>query len=202
MNYKDLNDYELLSMQENEEASELLYKKYRPLIYKIAKNMYSTNKFKGVEFSDFIQEGNIGFTNAIQNYDEKKDILFFTYAKTCIEKAIISFIVKNNRQKNKILNESISIETFDTQIGFNELDRVIVNKSVDPLNLIVNNKQDYYSTLKSKLTELEFNVLELKDYGFETKEIADLLNKDVKAIDNALQRIKFKVKKIDKTLDF
>ena len=196
MIYRDINDYELLDMKENEEAREILYKKYKPLIYKIANSMYQTNKIKGVELSDFIQEGNIGFTHAMQTYKEGKNSLFFTYAKSCIEKSIISFIVKNNRQKNKILNESLSMEMLEENKAITSFDRAVMDKSLDPFNIIANNKDSFYDLLKPKLTDFEITVLELRDYGLDYKEIASLLDRDAKSIDNALQRIKNKAKKI------
>ncbi len=196
MIYRDINDYELLDMKENEEAREILYKKYKPLIYKIANSMYQTNKIKGVELSDFIQEGNIGFTHAMQTYKEDKNSLFFTYAKSCIEKSIISFIVKNNRQKNKILNESLSMEMLEENKAITSFDRAVMDKSLDPFNIIANNKDSFYDLLKPKLTDFEITVLELRDYGLDYKEIASLLDRDAKSIDNALQRIKNKAKKI------
>ena len=197
MNYKDLNDYELLNMiPENEVASDTLYKKYEPLIHKIAKQIYHKNK--GVEFNDIIQEGNIGLSHAIKYYDENKNILFFTYAKLCIEKAMLSYIIGTKRQKHRILNESVSMEAIDEQDALNSLDKVLKDSSLDPEN-IVTFKEDAlqkYSMLKDKLTNLECAVLELRYYGFEYKEIAKILGKDVKAIDNAVQRIKYKAKKI------
>lgn len=197
MNYKDLNDYELLSMiPENEEASEALYKKYEPLINKIAKKIYHKNK--GLDFNDIIQEGNIGLSHAVKYYDQNKNILFFTYAKFCIEKAMLSYIVGTKRQKHKILNESVSMEAINENDALNSLDKVVKDSSLDPSNIVdfQETKTQQYSMLKDKLTDLERTVLELRYYGFEYKEIARLLGKDVKAIDNAVQRIRYKAKKI------
>ena len=186
MNYKELNDYELLNMvYENEAASDALYKKYEPLINKIAKKMYQKNN--GIEFNDLIQEGNIGLSHAIKYYDQNKNILFFTYAKLCIEKAMLSYIVGTKRQKHKILNESISMEAIDEKEALNSLDKIVASKE---------DKTQKYSMLKDKLTDLELMVLDMRYYGFEYKEIAKLLGKDVKAIDNAVQRIKYKAKKL------
>lgn len=197
MNYKDFNDYELLSMiSDNEAARDALYKKYGPLINKIATNMYHKNK--GIELKDLIQEGNIGLTQAIKFYDEKKNILFFTYARLCIEKAILSYIIGTKRQKHKILNESVSMDAIDENEALNSLDKIVQDSSLDPSNIVVSNEAESqkYGMLKDKLTDLELAVLDLRYYGFEYKEIAQLLGKDVKAIDNAVQRIRYKAKKM------
>ena len=198
MNYKNLNDYELLSMlSENENAHNSLYLKYKPLISKIAKKMKEKNK--NIEYNDFIQEGYIGLSHAIKHYDEEKNILFFTYAKFCIEKAMLSYITGSKRQKHKILNESISMEALDEQEFLNSLDRVVQDDSLDPSNIVFDNesKQTKYENLKKILTTFEEAVLDLRYYGFEYKEIAQILEKDEKAIDNAMQRIRSKAKKIE-----
>lgn len=198
MIYKELNDYELLSMKnDNEDAYDILYKKYEPLIYKIAKKMYQTNRIKGIDLTDFIQEGNIGFTQAIKHYNEQKNILFFTYAKVCIEKAIISFIISSNRQKHKFLNESISMDALVENEQANSLEKIVMDNSLDPFKIIVNKENNLYKNIKEKLTDFELSVLELRYYGFDYKEIAKLLDKDTKSIDNAIQRIKNKSKKIN-----
>lgn len=198
MIYKELNDYELLSMKnDNEDAYDILYKKYEPLIYKIAKKMYQTNRIKGIDLTDFIQEGNIGFTQAIKHYNEQKNILFFTYAKVCIEKAIISFIISSNRQKHKFLNESISMDALVENEQPNSLEKIVMDNSLDPFKIIVNKENNLYKNIKEKLTDFELSVLELRYYGFDYKEIAKLLDKDTKSIDNAIQRIKNKSKKIN-----
>ncbi len=197
MNYKNFNDYELLNLlPENEEASDALYLKYQPLINKIATEMARKNK--SLELKDLIQEGNIGLSQAIKYYDENKNILFFTYAKLCIEKNIISYIIGTNRQKHRLLNESLSMEAIDEKESLNSLDKIVKDSSLDPSNIIVSNetKSQQYEKLKDKLTDLELMVLDLRYYGFEYKEIAKLLGKDVKAIDNAVQRIRYKAKKL------
>ena len=91
MNYKDYNDYELLSYiaENNEEANNIMIKKYEPLINKIAKKMISHCKNNGLELSDLVQEGMIGLNHAIEKYRERENILFYTYAKKCIERMLI-----------------------------------------------------------------------------------------------------------------
>ena len=111
MKYKDYNDYELLSYikEQNEEANEIIYEKYRPLILKIAKKLISSSSNIGVDIADLIGEGMLGLANAIDNYDDSNEILFYTYASKCIENAMLTFLSKGKSLKNKCLSESISI---------------------------------------------------------------------------------------------
>ena len=86
MEYKDLNDFELVSyVADNEEVTDFLFEKYRPLISSLAKKLYNANQNIGLDYNDLVQEGMVGFSTAINTYSEHKDTLFFTYAKKCIE---------------------------------------------------------------------------------------------------------------------
>lgn len=197
--YREYNDNELLDLikDNNEEARTILYKKYEPLIMSYSKKILPYCKSGGIELNDLIQEGLIGLTNAINNFSSKKDIMFYTYARTCIERMIISSSIKANRLKHKPLNDSVS---FETEVADNNitLGDFFGSDEINPENLIVNDEGYRYllDELNSCLTDFESQVFELKVNGFNYKEIADILDKDTKAIDNALQRIKLKLKKI------
>ena len=112
MEYKDFNDYELLSYiaEGNEEANNIIIKKYEPLINKIALKMLPYCKSNGLDLSDLVQEGMIGLNHAIEKYQEIENTLFYTYAGKCIERKILSVVISSNRNKYKILNESISYD--------------------------------------------------------------------------------------------
>lgn len=199
MNYEQLNDFELINMaRENEEANEYLYKKYAPLITKLAKKFYIINQKNGVELSDMIQEANIGLSHAIEYYREDNEILFFTYASACINRSLVSYTLFLNRQKHYALNSAISLDKYEESKKNNLLDSLAKSDDQNPINILVakENKKILYKKLKPKLTNLEITVLELKDFGFNYKDIALLLGKSEKAIDNALQRIKLKAKNI------
>ena len=194
MNYKNFNDYELLDYiySCNEDANEILLYKYRPLIVSIAKKMLKYCN-GGVDLNDLVQEGMLGLNDAINSFRDDKETNFGTYARLCIERRIYSLAKSTRTYKNKILNESISIEDEDDLT----IDRFLMDNSSNPDSMISENdfQNDIITKLKSQLTDLEKRVLELKKNDFNYKEIADILEKEPKAIDNALQRIKNKLKK-------
>jgi len=197
--YKDYNDYELLNYisEKNEEANDILYKKYEPLIKKIAYKMIIYLDNTGIELNDVIQEGMLGLSNAIEHFNEVKDTLFYTYAKKCIERKIIDLVISSKRLKHKVLNNSIPIE-FNDEDGEKNLEYLFKDESENPETLLLDDeyKEELLKKVKEVLTDLELQVFELKINGFEYKEISTILDKDVKIIDNALQRIKTKLKKI------
>ncbi len=193
----EINDYELLSYvhEGNEEACNLLFQKYKPFIISYAKKLFSSREPFGLELNDLIQEGMLGLYVAIQSFQEKKDVKFYTYAKTCIENRINTMITKARRQKHKLLNESVSLEGGEEDFG---LEKVVGDSTSNPEYMIIDQEEQILllQKLKDKLSDFEEQVFELKKSGFRYKEIADILDKDVKAIDNTIGRIKNKLKLI------
>lgn len=195
MEYKDFNDYELLSYiaEGNEDANNILIKKYEPLINKISINMLPYCKNNGLDLSDLVQEGMIGLNHAIDRYQEIENTLFYTYAKKCIERKIISVVISSNRNKNKILNESISYDDDE-----NLMLKFIKDTSPSPEEVLISEEieEKLLSKIKDKLTDLEEQVFTLMINGFKYKEIAEILDKDEKSIDNTMQRLKAKIRKV------
>lgn len=196
MSYDNINDYEVLSMvADNEEATEILFEKYKPLITGLAKKTYNLIPNNGFDLNDLIQEAMIGFSTAINTFDEKKDVLFFTYAKTCIERRLISLIKSANRNKHQLLNESYYVE--DLVTDSKNLENLLEDNNSNPESRLIDdeNTKELVKNIQKKLTNLESAVFELKISGFTYKEIAEILDKDSKSIDNAISRIKVKVQK-------
>lgn len=200
MNYRDYNDFELLSYvsENNEEASEVLFEKYRPLIVATANRMYCYCKNTGLEINDLIQEGLLGLNMAMNSFNNEKETGFYTYAKKCIERKIISLVVGARRLKHKVLNESLSLEINDNISPSYICEKNLEDNSYNPEAILVNSEsiEELIKEVNKHLTDFEIQVFELKLNGFEYKEIAEILDKDIKSIDNALQRIKNKIKKI------
>ena len=196
MNYDDINDYEVLSMvADNEDATELLFKKYKPLIVGLAKKIYGMAQNTGFDLNDLVQEAMIGFSTAINTFDENKDTTFFTYAKTCIERRLYSLIKSASRFKHQLLNESYSVE--DLATDSRSLENLLEDSSSNPESKLIDNEntKELIKNIQKTLTNLESAVFELKISGFNYKEIAEILDKDSKSIDNAISRIKLKVQK-------
>lgn len=195
MNYKDFNDQELLSFisENSEDSHEILFKKYKPLIVSTATKMMHSCPNLGLETKDLIQEGYLGLNQAIDTFDDKKDVLFFTYAKTCIESKMVSLIVSSKRLKHRILNESLSFEANEEEN--NSLETALEDSTLNPETYLIEieSMEELVSQIKEKLTPFESQVFELKINHFSYKEIANILDKDPKAVDNAIQRIKNKI---------
>lgn len=200
MEYRDFNDYELLSYisESHEEAGEILYKKYQPLIISTATRMYGQAQVKaGIELCDLIQEGMVGFSYAIHSYDENNGALFYTYAKTCIERKIISAIIASKRLKHRILNESISLNIKMDSREQVDIDLFLSDNRLNPEVLLIHSEEneELQKKISERLSEQERQILELKISGFTYLEIAQLLEISKKRVDNTIQRIRYKLKK-------
>lgn len=199
MDYKDYNDNELLSYiaENNEDASEIIYKKYMPLVTKVARKMYLYAGKTGIEVNDLIQEGMLGLSNAIHEYNESKNASFYTFAKTCIERKIFTAVTATKRLKHRPLNDSLPLEvTRVTDDNLVFLEEIIGDNKENPENMLLDseNFNEILEFAKKELTDFELQVFELRISDFGYQEIANILDKKPKAIDNALQRIKGKLK--------
>lgn len=195
--YKDHNDYELLYLvsENNEDAKEIFFDKYKSIVELKAKKLYPYVMNKGYELNDLIQEGMIGLSQAINDYKEQKNVQFSTFASICIERQIMTFVRDVNRQKHKILNDSLSIDsTIDkkgrplTEIAFDEK-----NRNPEDSLIELDEEVEMLDKIKSVLTDKEYEVFELRLQGFSYQEMALLLNTTRKSIDGTISRIKSKI---------
>lgn len=204
MNYKEYNDYQLIDMiaEQNEFAEQIIYEKYRPLIISKANKYFPLVKNKGVEINDLIQEGLIGLADAVRKYKDNRDAQFKTFANLCIEREIQTYVTKTNRFKHQTLNNALSLsaEIKDGETTFMEF---LSDETANPINHVLDKDRIelIMDKLNNVLSDIEKQVFELKRANFSYKEIADLLGRNPKTIDNALQRIKIKFRNVINEID-
>ena len=200
MNYKLLNDNELISLakEKNEDAINLLHEKYKPLITKKSNKYYKYVNNKGIELSDLTQECLLGFEESIKDYNPNDNVTFYTFTNICMDRQLLTEIKRLNRDKYKLLNDAIPLETIDTDNDTNLID-FLKNMKDNPEEGLLEEieYQELYNKITKNLTNLEECVFNLKLQNFNYKEISDILDKDPKSIDNAIQRIKNKIKELN-----
>lgn len=203
--YKEENDYELLYLiaEENEQAKELFYDKYKPLVEMKANKYYSYVKNRGYELNDLIQEGMIALTKAISDYREQKNVKFITFASVCIERQLLTFIRDINRQKHQILNSSVSIYESNGYSGRSLLEVLFDTKNINPEDSFINleEQKELKDNIEKVLTKREKEVFELRLEGFSYQEISALLNISKKSVDGSIRRIKSKIINMKKDID-
>lgn len=162
--------------------------RYKPLVKNRARLFY----LEGGDREDLLQEGMIGLFKAIKEYDAEKEASFATFARLCITRQMLSAIEAAGRKKHMLLNESLSIEQLDEgQIA----DRVGVADGPEKIFFEQEDSKLLMENINRNLSKMEKQVLDLYISGMDYLEIADMMGKSGKSIDNALQRIRNKIKK-------
>ena len=195
--YKEENDYELLYLvsENNEDARDMFFDKYDNVIRMKASKYKKFVESKGFDFNDLLQEGRLGLIQAINDYKEQKNVQFYTFANLCIDRQLATFLRNITRDKHKLLNESISLDTSTNSIGRPLTELILDDKNIDPeVSFIeLEEKTKLYNDIEKKLTTIENDVFNLRIQGFTYKEIAQLLNVTEKSVDGAIGRIKSKI---------
>ena len=176
MEYKDINDYEVLYLVEENQSDykEIIFKKYEPIIKKITYAFFCKMKKFGIEFEDIYQEALIGLNYAIDHFDFNRDDKFYTYVIICVKSKLNSYYVKNNNRKNKILNDSMVL------MQYSDLDiESLISTTFDDSYLSF---YDRVINFKNNLTDIQAQIFELKYNGFNNGEIGKLLGLTVKNV--------------------
>lgn len=191
-NYSD-EELILLIKEGNQLATEYLVKKYYPLVIKSTRTMYLI----GADDEDLTQEGLIGLFKAIQSYDDGKDASFFTFAQLCIKRQIYSAVKASNREKHSPLNGYVSFYSSANENDVQLIENLEADNNTNPESVILDNEnaQIINELLSSRLSKMEQMVLPLYLDGIPYKDIAVKLGKTTKSIDNAVTRIRDKVKR-------
>lgn len=200
------NDFELLYLvsENNEEANEKIYDKYKPAIDYYAKKYLHLIEGKGLDYNDLFQEGLIGLDSAIKKYKEQKDIKFSTFAFICIRRRMISSVRNASRKKHSILNESYSIDYHNEDDDKNGFENIVYSNlgGIEDLLVSRENSINFNKRIKKTLTPLENEVYELKINGFTHEEICESLGKSFKSIEGVLYRIRVKIREILKEINW
>lgn len=194
--YEEQTDEELIRRLRSGETEieGYLCNKYKALVRKKARALY----IEGGDSEDLLQEGMVGLFKAVRAYDENREASFFTFASQCITNQMYSAVSSSKRKKHSILNESLSLsEVADENSGHQAPyvsgpERMIIEKE---------DEDQLIKSIREKLSPMENKVLDLFLDGLSYKEIGQTLGKSEKSIDNALQRIKGKIREIRENND-
>ena len=186
-----------LAKDGDEFATEYLISKYKNFVRVKAKSSFLV----GADREDIIQEGMIGLYKSIRDFRADKLSSFRAFAELCITRQIITAIKTATRQKHIPLNSYVSLNKpiYDEDSDRTMLDVLSSNKVSDPEEVFISTElsSDLREKIKQNLSELESQVLQSYLEGKSYQEMAKELNRHVKSIDNALQRVK---RKIERTL--
>ncbi|WP_054951676.1 RNA polymerase sporulation sigma factor SigH [Numidum massiliense] len=176
-------------------ALEYLINKYKNFVRAKARSYFLI----GADREDIIQEGMIGLYKSIRDFRGDKLASFKAFAELCITRQMITAIKTATRQKHIPLNSYVSLDKpiYDEESDRTLLDVICGTKAADPEELLINQEEfdDIEVRMSEILSDLERKVLRLYLDGQTYQEIALDLNRHVKSIDNALQRVKRKLER-------
>ncbi len=218
--YLNLTDEELirLSRSGDSAATDFLMEKYKGLVRSKAADLFLPN---GGDRDDLLQEGMLGLFKALRDYEQDRETSFSTFANLCVTRQLYTAIEAASRKKHQPLNEALSYDAayangqqgtaesagsggISSRSNGNAAERegsfldFLASEDTDPEVQYISRESGrrLEEEIWAALSPLEREVLDLYLSDMDYREIAEQLGKDPKAMDNALQRIKSKVRKL------
>ena len=195
-----MEDEELikLALENNEEAKNKIYEKYKYIVDILMKKYHNAIISLGIDKRELIQEALYAFSDAINSFNQEKKVKLSTFITVCVDRRIKKVLKKYNGEKAKLLNSFYSLD-YDYEEGMTLKD-LITDEKTDPLyNLTL--KEDYeelISKIEESLSSSELETFRLLKNGLDRKTIMALTGKNEKQVDNAIQRLKNKIRDIMK----
>lgn len=200
MDYKDIDDGELLHMlhESSEDAKDILFEKYKYIIDIEIRKYTNVAKKLGYDLNDLYQDALVGFSDALISYRDDKNSALPSFITLCVDRRLLASVIKAGRKKNKLMSESLSLEYTYSSFASPLMDLLSDNSANDPLENILKeeNLQELITEIENSLSKSEYEVYSLMINGLKYDEIAELLNKNLKSVDNTIQRVRNKIKKI------
>ncbi len=166
----------------SDDAFKFLKSRYEDLMQVPAKNF----NVMGMDYDDLYQEASVSFLDAVNDFDNRKQIPFRNYAKLCIKRKMISLYKSASRQKNRLFKDFLPVEKVSE----------VLSGGIDPQDIVA--KKEYIKTISERidteLTDLEETCFALFVAGNTYNQVADAMGMSFKAVANALQRARNKLR--------
>ena len=187
-----------LALENNEEAKNKIYENYKYIVDILMKKYKNIMIQLGIEKSELEQEALYAFSDAINSFNQEKNVKLSTFITVCVDRRIKKVLKKYSGEKAKLLNSFYSLD-YDYEEGMTLKD-LITDEKTDPLyNLTV--KEDYEELIKKieeSLSSAELETFRLLKNGLDRTTIMELTGKNEKQVDNTIQRLKNKIRDIIK----
>ena len=196
--HSDVSDEQLITLYRDgdKEAIDTLLARYKDMVRIKARSMYII----GGDNDDLIQEGMIGLLKAVRDYDFGRDTLFHTFAELCVSRQMYTTLQAYGRKKHMPLNNYVSLNQEKDEsgrMGKGEVAELLMaSDQFDPESLLIDreNVERIHEIIEKELSPFEKQVLDLRLTGMNYTQIAGVLGRDAKSTDNALSRIKNKLR--------
>lgn len=186
------------ALENNEEAKNEIFEKYKYIIDILMKKYRNIATHLGIDKNELEQEALYAFSDALNSFNEEKNVKLSTFITVCIDRRIKKVLKRYSGEKAKLLNSFYSLD-YDYEEGV-ALKDLIGDEKTDPLyNLTL--KEDYeelIERIEKSLSPTELETFRLLENGLDRSTIMELTNKNEKQVDNAIQRLKNKIRDIIK----
>ncbi len=179
--YKSMTDEELVRSAKNDKkaVSELIVRYLRTV-------HFLAGRYSAGIYEDLVQEGFMGLLKAVNTYRPDENVKFSTYANVCVKNRILSSLKRNSLISGEEFTEDIVQSLFESE------------KTADPESIVIENERmdEVYKKITSALSEQEWRVFQLFLTGMAYNQMALNLGVSVKSVDNAMQRVRRKLKSV------
>lgn len=174
----------------NSDERELLTEKYNNIIGKIIERVDRRYYFRGLEKDDLLQEAYMGFLKAMEVYKVERGTKFRDFSRHVIERHLGTLMNRSTNLRNRALNESFSYNMPVNSSNETTFEELLEGSGILQEELYI--KKELYYEIREKLTENELDVLKYYSKGYTYKEIAKILGRNKKSVDNTVQRFRNK----------
>ena len=196
----DVNDYELIMLyrEDDEDAKNLLFLKYKFIIDILIRKYKAGIVALNIDFQEVYSECTVAFSDALKSFKDSKNASLPTFITLCVERRLKGVLRKYNRNKYKDMHESYSLDFVYDDVDSSLMNSISDEGEFDPLKNMTDKEryQEFICEIKNSLTQRENDVFVLMINGLNYREIAKILNKTDKQVDNTMQRIKGKIKSL------
>ena len=195
-----MEDEEIIrrALDGNEEAKNQIYEKYKYIIDILLKKYHRVIQNFGIDKNELEQEALYAFSDALNSFNEFKKVKLSTFITVCVDRRLKKVLKKYSGEKAKLLNSFYSLD-YDYDQG-TTLKDMISDSKMDPLyNLTAQeNYQELITKIEKSLSAAELEIFNLLKNGFDRNAISLVTGKNDKQVDNAMQRLKNKIRDIIK----
>ena len=198
--YDECTDEELIGLLRDggQDIMDYILEKYKGMVKAKARSMY----LLGGDSEDLIQEGMIGLFKAVRDYDCGRDAGFSTFAELCVSRQMYTAVQASTRKKHMPLNTYISLYQSGTEGEQSEnvqlLNSLAPENQMSPEDRVIDreNVEALELAIETELSAFEKQVLDLYMTGMSYSQIARVLGRDEKSTDNALSRVRSKLRRV------
>lgn len=193
-------DEELVNLvcEKSEEASDMLYEKYKYIVDIVFNKYRKGAYYLSVDLNELRQEALVGFSDALVSYNQSKGVNLPTFISVCVERKVRNYVRKADTYKNKTMLASYSLDALYGEDDYVPLKEKLGSSMSDPQVTLEadENIKNLTREIDELLSPSEKEVYELIINDFSYEDIASILNKDVKAVYNTAARLRTKIRSI------